>query len=130
AMQKKVGHLFLLAGSPGRSADVYRSLLREDRDDADAYFGLAEAELEAGDFQAAQASLRNALRRKPDDAGIRQRLQMASALSTLDPTPRRLTSKEKYDRSARILELTKTGLLECARRQHAEQEVEPLIVNI
>src|SRR5205085_550993 len=115
ATQKKVGRLFLLAGSPARAADTYRSLLRLDPDDAEAYFGLAEAELEEGDFQAAHASLRNALRRKPGDAEIQQRLQLASALSELDPTPRRLTSEDKYSRSTRILDLAKANLAECAQ---------------
>jgi tetratricopeptide (TPR) repeat protein len=129
ATQKKVGRLFLLAGSPARSADTYRSLLRQNRDDADAYFGLAEAQLAAGDFPDAQTSLRSALRRKPDDAGILERLRLAGALSALDPTPRRLTSTDKYDRSTRVLELAKASLAECAQREHAEQKVQPLLAN-
>jgi tetratricopeptide (TPR) repeat protein len=127
--QKKVGRLFLLAGSPARSEDIYRSLLRQDRDDAGAYVELAEAELAAGDFQDAQASLHSALRRKPDDSGTLERLRLASELSALDPTPRRLTSKDKYERSARVLDLAKASLAECAQREHAEQKVQPLIAN-
>jgi tetratricopeptide (TPR) repeat protein len=85
----KVAGLFLMAGSPNRAADAYRDLIRRNPDDVELYRGLGEAELAQGDFHRAQANFVEALRRKPGDPDIIQRLQFTTMLSSLDPTPRR-----------------------------------------
>jgi predicted Zn-dependent protease len=126
-MQKKVARLFLTAGSPGRAADGYRSLLRENPGDVEAYLGLAEAEMMAGHFNAAQSNLRSALRRKPEDAAIQQRLEFAARLSALDPTLRRLPSKEKFNRSNEVLELAKEDLAACTHDGKTKQMIVPLL---
>jgi predicted Zn-dependent protease len=110
---RRVAQLFIAAGAPERAAQIFRSLIRKDPTDVAAHVGLAEAELVEGDFRSAQSSLRNAARLVPDDRKVAERLELASQLSALDPTPRRLTSGEKYSRSSMLLALTRDALAEC-----------------
>lgn len=104
--QSQVAQLFLSAGAPARAATVYRNLIERDPRDSAAYEGLGEAELEEGQYRAAQAAFlraSNYLRNGP----LQARLQLLTQLTELDPTPRRLASMEKYNRSLRILSLAK-----------------------
>jgi Flp pilus assembly protein TadD len=112
-LQKALGHLFLLAGSPSRAAVSYQALIDHNPKDADAYAGLGETYLEQGQYRDAHAAFFKALSYKPDDASIRPRLDLSSALTDLDPTPRRLASMEKYRRSLHILQLAYDDLNAC-----------------
>ncbi len=112
-LEEKLGHLFLVAGSPSRAADIFRSLIQHDRNDAAAYAGLGEAELREGDFHAAHSSFVAASARNPDDPSIRGRLDLSTALTALDPTPRWLSSMDKYHRSLRVLQLATEDLKQC-----------------
>ncbi len=96
-----------------RSAGLYRALLTTDPTDAALETGLAEAEAAAGNYPSAQTALLRALHASPADAGVRQKIELVSALAALDPTPRRLPSREKYARSARIMTLVRDALSAC-----------------
>lgn len=119
AIRKKLAHLFLLAGSASRAADVYHALLQQDPNDTEAYSGLGEAELQRGRYRAAQAAFLSAFRRKPGSASIRQRMELSSMITALDPTSRSLPSIEKYRRSLRILEFTRASLERCSASRPA-----------
>ncbi len=112
-VQKALGRLFLLAGSPSRAAASYQALIDRNPTDADAYAGLGETHLEQGRYRDAHAAFLTALRYKPEDPLIRRRLDLSSALTDLDPTPRRLASMEKYRRSLHILQLAYDDLNAC-----------------
>lgn len=127
AVQLTIANLFLKAGSPTRAAQTYRSLLRRYPNDVEAYSGLAESELLSGEYGMAMSNLRRALHRSPGDSRLVERLELATNLSTLDPTPRRLTSREKYRRSLAVLELAKTAAAGCAKQPSAQPEIEPLL---
>jgi tetratricopeptide (TPR) repeat protein len=113
AIEKKLGRLFLLASSPSRAADVYHALIQQDPKHAEAYAGLGEAELEQGRYREAKAAFITALSHKPNDASLRERMQLANTMTALDPTPRQLPSVEKYQRGLRILELSRASLEKC-----------------
>lgn len=115
-IEKRLAHLFLIAGAPSRAADVYHSLIQQNPRDADAYAGLGKAELEQGRYRAAKAAFITASMYKPADVSIRQRMQLANAMTLLDPTPRQLSSTEKYHRSLRILDLSRATLEQCMTR--------------
>jgi len=117
SVQTRLARLFLAAGSPARAANVYRALIREQPGNAQAYEGLGEAELEQGDYRAAHAAFSSAAGQKPSDAQIREKLQLASTLAALDPTPRWLASADKYQRSLRILEWAQEDLERCIQTQ-------------
>jgi tetratricopeptide (TPR) repeat protein len=104
--QIRLGRLFLLAGSAGRAAAVFRGVLRNVPANADAYAGLGEAEFARGDYRAAQRDFQSALRLAPVDQTTRQRLDVCNELLMLDPTVRGLGPAERFHRSLKLLDLT------------------------
>ena len=74
ATKKQIAALFLQAGSAEHAADAYRRLIREDRDDADVFAGLGQAEILAGNYRAAENAFLGALRRRLDDPHIQSQL--------------------------------------------------------
>lgn len=124
AILKQIAHLYQVAGSPARGADVYRELIQSDPDDIDAYAGLGGDELAVGDYRAALAAFLNANRRSPGNPTIQRDIGLLNAMATIDPTPRRLSSAEKFARSTRILKLTRDALNGCAKWDEAQRLVD------
>jgi thioredoxin-like negative regulator of GroEL len=116
-LQLKLAHLLLVAGSPSRSGDLYRAILQRDPQNVAAYVGLAEADLQRGEYRAAHANFLRAYHHDEHDSWIRSRLELSSELATLDPTLRQVSSLEKYRRAARILELARDDLQQCLFRE-------------
>jgi predicted Zn-dependent protease len=113
ALQPRIAKLFLQAGSPSRAADVYRRLIKAQPANSANYAGLGDAELALGDFRAAHAAFASAVARDVRTPEWRQRLELSTALSDLDPTVRWLSSAEKYARSMRILQMATADLQQC-----------------
>src|SRR5665213_71804 len=109
ALKKQMAHLFLVAGSASRAAAVYRELVERNPQDPGAYAGLGEAELEQGEYRAARSAFLQASYREPA-ASVAPQLALLTEVTALDPTPRQITSREKYDRSLKILGLAKDGI--------------------
>ena len=111
-------HLFLLAGSPGRAADMFRQILRQehDHDDADAYAGLGEAEIAQGNYRIAETNLQMAAHLKPGDEDIRKRLELARQVLALDPMLRGLGTAERYRRTRELVQLALNDVNQCAGR--------------
>ena len=120
AVRRRVARLYLVASSPGHAVSAYRALIRDDPKDGDDYAGLGEAELALGNYRAAQAAFQNAI---VHGAEARARLDLASQLADLDPTPRRLSSSEKFARSVQILQLARDALAACAPLDQAAKPV-------
>ncbi len=112
-IQKRLGKLFLLAGSPARAAGVYAALIGKNPKDIAAYEGMGNAELGQNQYGAAHEAFLGAYLRDPNNASVRAHLQTLNMATELDPTLRRLTSAEKYRRSIRILEMTRATLDQC-----------------
>jgi tetratricopeptide (TPR) repeat protein len=102
-LARRVAELFLKAGSPARAVQAYKEIIRNDPTNAEAYRGLGEAELRAGDFRSAETAFLTVVQSRPDDAPAANRLRFASTLERMDPTSRRLPSAEKYRRSTVLL---------------------------
>ena len=113
AKQQHLAELFLAAGSPSRAADEYRALIKQNRKNAAAYAGLGEAELQRGEYRLAHEAFLTAADQKPDDPSIRRNAELSSTLMALDPTLRKLTSMEKYQRSLHILDVARSSLESC-----------------
>ena len=113
ALEKRIAKLLLLAGSAQRAADTYRLLIDQFPADADLYSGLGEAELFRGQYRAAVSAFVGAFRHRPNDQTFRRRMEFASLMAGLDPTPRQLSSLEKYRRSLHILEMTQAAYQKC-----------------
>lgn len=121
AILKKIASLYQLAGSPARGANVYRELIQSDPNNVDAYEGLGADELALGDYRAAMGAFLNANRRRTGDRTIQEDIALLNAMATIDPTPRRLSSDEKFARSTQILQLTRDALNSCAKTEEARQ---------
>ena len=121
---KQIARLYQVAGSPTRGANVYRELIQKDPDDIDAYEGLGGDELALGDYRAAQNAFLNANRRSPGNRTIQHDIGLLNAMASMDPTPRRLSSAEKFARSTEILQLTRDALKTCGNTVETLQMVD------
>jgi tetratricopeptide (TPR) repeat protein len=119
--QSRLGRLFLLAGSPGRAADVFHGILREVPANAGAYDGLGEAEFARSNYRAAQRDFQTALRLAPEDRPTRQRLDVCNELLMLDPTARGLGPAERFHRSVKLLGLTLDETRSCIGQNPSPQ---------
>ncbi len=118
--RKRIGQLFLSAGSSARAADVFQGILRRDPQDPDVYAGLGEAEFARGNYPAARSDFLEASRLKPGDKAveenIRKRLELSEQIMTLDPTRRGLTANERYGRSLKLIALALDEINQCLQR--------------
>lgn len=112
-LQPRIARLFLVAGSPARAADIYHQLIRSNSKDAANWAGLGQAELDLGDFHAAHNAFANALTRDGNDPKVKQQLDLADLLSSIDPTVRWVSAQEKFDRSLRIVQMASADLAQC-----------------
>ena len=127
ALRKRLGLLFIRAGSPARGVAMLRDVLRHDaRDagDADAYAGLGEAALALGNFRTARADLAEAVRRSPDDARLANRLALADTVLALDPEARDVGAHARYVRSRALLSRTAAIVARCARQGAANARLD------
>ena len=105
-----------MADAPGRAAEIYREMSAKNPKDIAAYEGLAEAELEQGQYNAARAAYSQAFFQSPNNVSIQSHLQILNTVVALDPELRKLTSEEKYRRSIHILDMARTGLAQCVAK--------------
>lgn len=115
ALRRRLGRLFILAGSPARAASIFRELLRRDPQDPDAYAGMGEAALALGNFRTARLDLAEASRLRPNNVQITRSLAVADTLLVLDPTARDIGTHERYVRSHELLARTISTLGFCAQ---------------
>lgn len=114
-VRKHMGRLFLTAGSAARAGEIFRELLREHPQDADAHAGLGEAEFARGNYQAARGDFQTASNLRPSDEEIRTRLELCSEVLALDPVRRGLPPDEQYRRSVKMLEMAAGAIERCGQ---------------
>jgi tetratricopeptide (TPR) repeat protein len=113
ALRRRLGALFITAGSPARAADMYREVIRRDPTDAEAFAGMGEAALALGNFRTARSDFSMAARLRPDDARIAARFALADTVASLDPTAAGIGATERLARSRRLLEHTRAAMAAC-----------------
>ena len=114
AVRKRLGTLFIVAGSPERAAAIFRGILRERPRDPEAHAGIGEAALAAGNYRIAQANLLTASQLDPTNEAIRQRLALVNRVRALDPMQRGLGPGEQLRRSRLLVELATAVVERCA----------------
>jgi tetratricopeptide (TPR) repeat protein len=102
-VQKRAAHLLSVLSSWRQAADVFREVLRENGRDAEASAGLGGAEFALGDYRLARRAFEDALKWNPDDEKVKGPLQVCNEILAIDPTMRGLGSKDRYQRSVRVL---------------------------
>jgi Flp pilus assembly protein TadD len=114
ALRRRLGKLFILAGSPVRAATMFREVLRRDSTDGEAYAGLGETAIAAGNLRTARADLAEAVRLRPADAEARRRLTLVDTVLALDPTARGIDASERLSRSRALLARVVAVISSCA----------------
>jgi tetratricopeptide (TPR) repeat protein len=114
ALRKRLGRWFLIAGSPGRAADVFQAIVRTSPQDAEARAGIGEAAFARGSYRTARREFQAALRLAPADTAIAARLTLVGQVLALDPTQRGLAPAERNERSRNLVRLALDGLVVCA----------------
>jgi tetratricopeptide (TPR) repeat protein len=120
--RRKLGHLFLDAGSPERAVVLFRPMLRASPNDGDAYAGMGEAALMLGNFQTARADLGIAARLLPRDTAVRSLLEVADTALALDPLQRGLDQRAREERGRALLAATIAESERCAQRHGGQPE--------
>lgn len=107
-IRKRIGQHFLRVGSPSHALGVFEELVERDSSDGEAHAGVAEAEFALEHYYSARTAFQRALRLRPDDAAIQQRLALIEQIRALDPTYRpygnALADAERYRRSREVLD--------------------------
>ena len=111
--RRKIAHLFVVAGAPERASDMYRTILRQNPRDAEAYVGLADATLAMGNFNTARDHLDAALKLSPDDSVIKKRIALTDTVIAMDPGQRGLPIDEQLRRSRALVQRTITAARKC-----------------
>jgi tetratricopeptide (TPR) repeat protein len=114
ATQKRIGHLFVVAGSPARAEDVFREILRREPQDADAYTGIGEAEFARGNYRTAKTEFLAALRLNPGSDETQRWLGLTNQVLDLDPMQRGVGVGDRNQRSLKLLELNVQLVTQCA----------------
>lgn len=112
-MKRRIGLLFLDAGSPVNAAGIFRELVKATPGDAIAHYGLARAEFEQGNYITAASEFEQAKRHGASEPRLDDRLALARAVVDLDPTARRLSTRETYRRSLELLRRSLAALEYC-----------------
>ena len=119
ALRERLGKLFITAGSPARAANMFREVLRRDRENADAFAGMGDAALALGNVVTARADFAAAVRLRPTDDRLVQRLAIADTVIAIDPTASGLTLAERKTRSRSILLRTLRAVVACGEADSA-----------
>jgi tetratricopeptide (TPR) repeat protein/CBS domain-containing protein len=104
AVRRRVGHLFLTYGMPAESIAIFRDLLKANKNDAESYAALGEAELALDDLPAAQAAFHSAARREPENPSYQSRAEFLDQIISMDPALRGLDSAQRYRHSRNLLD--------------------------
>jgi tetratricopeptide (TPR) repeat protein len=126
AARTRIGRLLLDYGSPQESADVFRSLVNENNGDAEAYSGLGAAELAKAQYIEAREAFRSALRLNHTDAATGRELAVCERILEMDPTVPGIGSKERYRRSAALLQGILGAVEQCLPRVNQPADAQSL----
>jgi tetratricopeptide (TPR) repeat protein len=114
-LQLRVARDLLELNYPDDAARLFRVVATRYTDSGPALAGIVEAEIARGDYAAAVAAALQALRRNPDDRQTIERRDLAVAALSLDPTPPRLSFRERTRRTALLARLARERLASCPR---------------
>ena len=84
--------------------------------DATAYAGLGDAQFDLGQYQAAHAAYRQAVRYDSRDLQSRTQLELVNDIVGLNPMVRGLSISNRLSRSRKLIERTLTELTFCTSR--------------
>jgi chloride channel protein, CIC family len=122
----RIGQALLTMGTPAAAADVFREVLAKAPARVEAFVGLGEAELAQDDYLASLRAFESAIRLEPSNDSARRRAAFCARILELDPSLRNLRSRDRYERSVRVLQAVITAVDACAEHTPGMVLVGPL----
>lgn len=119
AHRMEMGQLLIQYGLPREAGDLFRELLKRNRLDAGAQFGLADAEFALGEYAAAEDAYATGLQIQPLAELAAKRLALCGRILAMDPTLRGLKSRERLQRSKKILSAVLGEISRCTENDDA-----------
>ncbi len=113
AVRKTIAQLCMQLGMYRQAADLYREAAAQNKLDTTAFHGLGDAEFAQGDYSDARDAYRNAVKADVSDADAGQKAELCDRIVALDPTPRGLSARERFERSRDLLSLTVAEVTSC-----------------
>jgi tetratricopeptide (TPR) repeat protein len=114
ALQGRLASGFLQVGEDRTAVKIYREILAQRPDDAEAARGLVLAEFAGRRYAAARTAAARGLARHPRDEVLLERHAVASAIVAMDPTQPRLAARDRASRARRLLDATAKDLETCS----------------
>jgi tetratricopeptide (TPR) repeat protein len=119
-LRKKIGGMFLEAGSPGNARDVFEELVRRNRRDGEAQAGKGRAEFALGNYYSVRDSLLLAKKSGYDNEDLDYLVELTQDILELDPTARGIGRTTSLRRSQQLVERTAEAVEHCVVRQGAD----------
>lgn len=98
-VRQRVAEHLLRANAPERAAVLYGELARSQPRDPEILEGLGDAEFARAHYLSARTAYSRSLALDASDASVLERLQFCNRIVELDPTFRRVGTRERYRRS-------------------------------
>ncbi len=117
-LQPRVARMLLAAGAADRALQLFRDRLSRHPRDVDALVGAGEAAFATSDYPATRRYLTAAARDTTLDRTARDALDTSSAIQTLNPFERRLSSSERTQRAFLAFRQARERLTACAADAH------------
>jgi tetratricopeptide (TPR) repeat protein len=118
-LHKKIGWMFLEAGSPGNARAVFEEVLRQNRNDGEAQAGKGQAEFALRDYSSARGSLLLAQKNGYAKEDLGPLLELSQEILALDPTARGIGRTPSLRRSQQLVERTAEAVEHCIVPQGA-----------
>jgi len=114
ASRQLLSSLLIDAGMVKDAADMYRTIAQRERLNASAFEGLAESELQLGDYAAAQQAFRRVVSIDSSNKDAAEKAQESGELLSLDPTLPGLRAEDRFRRSQAVLRKVFEDQSQCA----------------
>lgn len=113
AVRERIARHLLRADAPERAAELFEELTRSQPEDAGVFEGLGEAEFARAHYLSARTAFSRSLALDPGNAGVLERLRLCNRIVDLDPTFRRVGTRERYRRSEELVQRALAELRRC-----------------
>jgi tetratricopeptide (TPR) repeat protein len=109
----RVARHLLAADAPERAATLFEELTHSHPRDAAIFSGLGDAEFARAHYLSARTAFARSLALDPKDASVLERLRLCNRIVELDPTFRRVGTRERYRRSEALATRALAELRRC-----------------
>jgi len=113
SVRERIARHLLEADAPERAAALFEELTRSNPENASVFEGLGAAEFARAHYLSARTAFSKSLALDPTDDGVLERLRLCNRIVDLDPTFRRVGTRERYRRSEELVHRALDELRRC-----------------